>query len=197
MKKVSKILSATIGIISLIGIVPVLAESNDSAYTQTLKRVPDYSSQDNTPISIPADGDSQNLNIGWTYTQYAHYYCKDENRIKVTGWQQIDGKWFYFDPSNYDMQTGWLNDGGSWYYLTGPSDLPKGKLQAKYGFGAMQTGWLNKDDKWYFLNNNGSMNANCWLKINGKWYYFYGDGTMAADTTIDGYRVGSDGAWIA
>ena len=35
-----------------------------------------------------------------------------------------------------------------------------------------------------------------WQKIAGKWYYFYSDGAMAANTTIGGYRLGMDGAWI-
>ena len=35
-----------------------------------------------------------------------------------------------------------------------------------------------------------------WAKIDGKWYYFYSDGYMAHDTIIDGFKLGSDGAWI-
>lgn len=33
-----------------------------------------------------------------------------------------------------------------------------------------------------------------WKQIGGKWYYFYPDGSMAADTKIDGYEIGRDGA---
>ena len=35
-----------------------------------------------------------------------------------------------------------------------------------------------------------------WKLVNGKWYYFYESGAMAYNTTIEGYAVGSDGAWI-
>lgn len=33
-----------------------------------------------------------------------------------------------------------------------------------------------------------------WLEIGGKQYYFYADGKLAVSTTIDGYKVGEDGA---
>lgn len=49
------------------------------------------------------------------------------------------------------------------------------------------TGW------WYSLNNSW---ATGWTKIYGKWYYFYSTGYMAHDTVIDGFKLGSDGAWV-
>lgn len=48
---------------------------------------------------------------------------------------------------------------------------------------------------WWF--SEGSSWATGWKKIDGKWYYFYYNGYMAHDTTIDGYKLGSDGAWQA
>jgi glucan-binding YG repeat protein len=35
-----------------------------------------------------------------------------------------------------------------------------------------------------------------WILDGGKYYYLYPDGSMASDTIINGYKVGSDGAWI-
>lgn len=35
-----------------------------------------------------------------------------------------------------------------------------------------------------------------WLLNKGKWYYLDGDGCMVKNTTIEGYSLGSDGAWI-
>ena len=49
------------------------------------------------------------------------------------------------------------------------------------------TGW------WY---TDGSSWATGWKLIDGNWYYFNSDGYMAHDTIIDGYKLGSDGAWI-
>ena len=83
-----------------------------------------------------------------------------------------------------DPQTanGWAkNDSGQYSY---------------YQNGAALTGWLRDKDKWYWLDKeDGKMFSGGWKQIGGKWYYFYADGSMAADTTVDGYPVGSDGAW--
>ncbi|MEO2077663.1 MAG: S8 family serine peptidase [Bacillus sp. (in: firmicutes)] len=107
-----------------------------------------------------------------------YYYVKD---VKATGWvKDTDGKW-YFLKKDGKMATGWVFDGGTWYYLTKS--------------GAMKTGWLLEGGKWYYLNGNGAM-ATGWKQVNGKWYYLYKSGEMAANTTVDGYKLGKDGAWI-
>lgn len=45
------------------------------------------------------------------------------------------------------------------------------------------------------LNKSGIMQTG-WINDNGIWYYCDSSGSMLADTTIDGYILGSDGAWI-
>jgi glucan-binding YG repeat protein len=42
--------------------------------------------------------------------------------------------------------------------------------------GTMVTGWINWKSKWYYCGNDGAMYTNT--------------------TTPDGYKVGSDGAWV-
>ena len=32
-----------------------------------------------------------------------------------------------------------------------------------------------------------------WYQVSGKWYYSYSSGALAVNTTVDGYRVNSDG----
>ena len=59
----------------------------------------------------------------------------------------------------------------------------------------MNTGWLNDNGTWYYLQSNGAMKTG-WLNDNGTWYYLQSNGAMAKNTTIDGYRLGSNGAWI-
>ena len=59
----------------------------------------------------------------------------------------------------------------------------------------MATGWLSNGGKWYYLGSDGAMRKG-WNEINGKWYYLNSDGSMALNTTIDNYKLGSDGAWI-
>ena len=198
MKKMNKLLkglSLGIGVMSLVGLVnvPALADS-DTSNTFDYSDKPSYMSKEawdevnkaaeeknkniHTDIllrdekeEIPQDGNSKKLNVGWSNTMTGIYYCKDESRVKVTGWQQIDGKWYYFDPSTYDMKTGWFNDGGNWYYLTEPSYLGEGKVKIKDGLGSMQVDWIKINGKWYYFNSDGSMKIG-WLNDGGKWYYF-------------------------
>ena len=101
------------------------------------------------------------------------------NGAKATGWVQA-GAWYYLN-ANGIMQTGWVNDNGTWYYCNAS--------------GAMQTGWLLDGSTWYYLQANGAMKTG-WLLDNGTWYYLNANGSMAANTTVDGYKLGANGAWI-
>ncbi len=84
------------------------------------------------------------------------------------------------------MQTGWQNINGTWYFLNPTSDGTKG---------AMKTGWLNDNGTWYYLNASGAMQTG-WLNDNGTWYYLDGSGKMLSNTTVNGYVLGANGAWI-
>lgn len=74
----------------------------------------------------------------------------------------------------------WIQDSTGWWYSNQNS---------------CAIGWQMINDKWYYFNNNGYMEIG-WIKTEGKWYYMYEDGSMANDTNINGYKLGSDGAWI-
>ncbi|EHI99512.1 cell wall binding repeat-containing protein [Clostridium sp. DL-VIII] len=54
--------------------------------------------------------------------------------------------------------------------------------------------WKQDSNGWW--NTEGNSWTVGWKEIDGKWYYFNSDGYMEHDTTIDGYKIGSDGAWI-
>ena len=54
--------------------------------------------------------------------------------------------------------------------------------------------WKQDTTGWWYTE--GSSWATGWKLIDGNWYYFNSDGYMAHDTTIDGCKLGSDGAWI-
>ncbi len=117
---------------------------------------------------------------GWLLDGSTWYYL-NSNGIMQTGWLNLSGTWYYLNGSGA-MQTGWLNDNGTWYYLQSS--------------GAMKTGWLNDNGTWYYLQSNGAMKTG-WLEdTDGNWYYLQSNGAMAKNTTIDGYRLGSNGAWI-
>ncbi|QAT40816.1 N-acetylmuramoyl-L-alanine amidase [Clostridium sp. JN-9] len=99
------------------------------------------------------------------------------------GWHLINGIWFYFENKK-KVINGWRKDSkGLWYFLGGD--------------GAMVTSrWIKSNNGyWYFLKSDGAMATNQWIKWNNKSYYIGPDGIMTANTIVDGWVVGPDGAW--
>ena len=61
----------------------------------------------------------------------------------------------------------------------------------------MATGWIQIGGNWYYLNQLGAMMTGWLENSDGKWYYLNPEsGVMISNTTIDGYVLGADGAWI-
>lgn len=54
--------------------------------------------------------------------------------------------------------------------------------------------WKQDNNGWWYENSDSYYTG--WKNVDGKWYFFNSDGYMVHDTTIDGYQLGSDGAWI-
>ena len=104
--------------------------------------------------------------IRWAYRQWK----KDKK-----GW------WYDNGDSTYPTST-WKSIDGSWYYFN----------EAGY----IVTGWFKDSGSWYYLDSTGKMLTGWFKDQDGNWYYLYESGAMAADTTIDGYKVGPSGAWI-
>lgn len=119
-------------------------------------------------------------------TQANTTYIAVANQLASTdtvdqGWAQVNNNWYMVSKTG-DPQTGWQKDSTGWVYLA-PSN------------GVMQTGWSKQGDTWYYLGSNGYMTTG-WVKDNNNWYYMNSDGSMASNTTIDGYNLDSNGAWI-
>lgn len=78
---------------------------------------------------------------------------------------------------------GWNKDiNGIWNYINAD--------------GNKAIGWLQDGGAWYYLNASGIMLTG-WINDNGTWYYCNTSGAMLANTTIDGYVLGNNGAWIS
>lgn len=86
-------------------------------------------------------------------------------------------------PTFPTTQLGWIMQGNNWYFVQ-----PDGKAA---------TGWVYSNYKWYYMDTNGVMRTG-WVQVptNNKWYFFDGSGAMLSNTTVGGYRLGYDGAWI-
>jgi glucan-binding repeat-containing protein len=121
------------------------------------------------------------MKTGWLQQGAKKYFLDTVNGDMVTAWKYIGGKWYYFEKKDGFMKTGWVYDAKKWYFMDNS--------------GVMKKGWVFTGGKWYFLDNSGAMKTG-WIYTGGKWYYLYKDGAMAKNTVIDGYRLGSDGAWI-
>ncbi len=128
------------------------------------------------------------------------WYYFDQNGNMTKGWQNINGFWYYMND-NGEMQTGWVNPSGdSWYYMNENGGMSTGWIQPHPGewyyldgSGSMQRGWVLLDGKWYYLDGSGRMQRG-WVQVSGKRYYLNSDGSMASNTTVDGRRLGADGA---
>lgn len=119
------------------------------------------------------------VTIGWTNSNGAWSYINADGS-KATGWVKAGPTW-YFLNSNGIMQTGWIKAGPTWYYLNTS--------------GAMQTSWVKYGSSWYYLKPSGDM-ATGWINDGGTWYYLNSTGAMLSNTTVDGYKLGANGAWI-
>ena len=140
------------------------------------------SSTDDKEEEVPAvtTGWAQDATTGaWSYTK--------ADGTKAIGWFQspTSGLWYYMDANGVMQANGWIQDGGSWYFLDST--------------GAMKTGWVYTGGAWYFLKNTagnlGAMQTG-WIQTGGKWYYCNASGAMLSNTTVGGYVLGADGAWI-
>ncbi len=135
------------------------------------------------------------LQEGWNDPSGNGTWCYVRDGQVVTGWFLDAGSWYLADASG-TMLTGWQQDAGHWYYLSQDHDG---------SFGAMRTGWLLDGGKWYWLSATaggplGAM-ATGWQLVGGTWYYLYPQtgapkGSLAVSTTVDGYVVDANGAWV-
>ena len=108
--------------------------------------------------------------VSWQRDNKGWWIKNSDGSYPRNEWKFVNNSWYFFDSQGY-MYTGWLNISGSWYYMNTDEGSNNGK---------MVTGWRAVSGKWYYLGTatDGS------------------GGKMLLNTTIDGYRLGADGAWV-
>jgi len=123
------------------------------------------------------------VTTGWVQDAAGKWSYVKADGTKAIGWLQspASGLWYYMDANGMMMQNGWIQDAGKWYFLKAD--------------GAMATGWQSVGGTWYFMNNSGAMQTG-WVQSGSKWYYLNASGAMLKSTTVNGYVLGADGAWI-
>ncbi|NFN94084.1 N-acetylmuramoyl-L-alanine amidase family protein [Clostridium botulinum] len=120
------------------------------------------------------------VKAGWKQAADGTWTYFKEDKTKATGWFQDGANWYLADEAGI-MQTGWKTVNGTWYYLDGS--------------GAMKTGWIIDNGTWYYADGSGAMQTG-WINDNGTWYFCDGSGKMLANTTVNGYVLGANGAWV-
>ncbi|OAT81614.1 hypothetical protein A6P54_12635 [Bacillus sp. MKU004] len=139
------------------------------------------------------------MQTGWLHSEGKWYYLANSGIMK-TGWVKSGSKWYHLTASGA-METGWIKSGSKWYYLDNSGAMKTswiksgGKWYYLESSGAMSTGWIKLSGSWYYLANSGIMITG-WKKVGSEWYYFYSSGKMAFNTTIGGYKLGSNGNLI-
>ncbi len=142
------------------------------------------------------------METGWIKDQNTWYYLKSSGVMAKFGWYKVDNVWYYFGTDGA-MKTGWVLDNGRWYYMLSNGAMAKscwaevnGNWYYFVNSGAMATGWVLVNNDWYYLTESGAM-ATGWQMVKGSWYYLDpANGKMLKNTTVDGYKLASDGAWI-
>lgn len=156
--------------------------SNSSGSSSSGSSSSSSSSNENINQNTNTSNNNGTVQVGWVLDSN-NKWTFIENGNKVVGWKLVGDKWYLMD-SNGQMKTGWSKDtDGKWYFLKNS--------------GEMATGWVkDTDGKWYLLKNSGEMTTGWAKDTDGKWYFLNSSGEMLYNTTVDGYKLGSDGAWI-
>lgn len=77
----------------------------------------------------------------------------------------------------------WTQSNGAYYF--------------KDNSGNIQKGWVNDGGNWYYLDPSTGAMRTGWIQDGGNWYYCWSNGQMAVNTTVGGYKLGSNGAWVS
>ncbi|WP_459481359.1 beta strand repeat-containing protein [Clostridium saccharoperbutylacetonicum] len=137
--------------------------------------------------------------IKFTVKKFSDFTIVKLNKSNKTGWVKDNGYWYFFNKAG-TMITGWYkSENGDWTF-DGKDTVGQWFHLGKDG--KMDMGWFkDTDGSWYFLcdgNDYGALGymETGWKLSNGKWYFLKENGAMASNTVVDGYTLGSDGAWV-
>lgn len=153
---------------------------DDQVYTIVSGKDTTDTTTDTTNTDTTTDT-TTTVKAGWNKNADGTWSFINNDKSKATGWVKDGATWYFLNNSGI-MQTGWVKDGATWYYLNNS--------------GAMQTGWVKDGSVWYYLNNSGAMQTGWFKDTDGNWYFLQDNGAMAANTTVGGYKLGANGAWI-
>jgi hypothetical protein len=166
--------------------------------------------------SVGASAEWKQDSKGWWYAE-GNSYAKNN-------WKQIDGKWYYFDNNGYMLTNtnigGYqIDNNGVWIQNTTTNTINNSNSNnintnninngiiingnVNIGNTTNNTSVIQQNNT--TINNTSSNDVTntkktdlfpCWTIIDGKYYHIDKDENIDYDTTIDGYKIGADGAWV-
>ena len=98
-----------------------------------------------------------------TYVTERKYFAKANGAFAMNEWVLIGGYWYYFDENSLRV-TGMNKIDGVTYYFDST-----GKMKGTYK--TLTEGWNEVDDHWFYVQN-GAIIMDGANYIKGKWYYF-------------------------
>ena len=160
------------------------------------------------PAGAASDVTTQAAKNGWVKSGTGYmFYVNGKAYKKGIYW--IGGKRYGFD-ANGKLCRGWFKLNGHSYFAS--------NVNGAKGYGEVLTGYRKIGNKFYYLDPNQSglrrsgflwiggklyffssvdfaqRRTKGWFFIGNTMYYIKADGTVATNTTIDGYRIGGNGA---
>jgi len=182
--------SYTYNVASNVDSVPIKAKPEDSDYTVTIDG-DDVDDSDNYKKDVDLNKGENDIKVNITDSDdnerdYTLKITRSDSS-STTGSTSTSGT----TPStatNISTTTikpnQWVQVNGGWQY----NDSTGNPIKSAW--------FLDRNlGKWYYLGADGMMQTG-WIFNGGKYYYLNSDGSMATNTTIAGYKIGSDGAWI-
>lgn len=170
-------------------------DDNERQYTLNITR--EASSSSSTSSSSSSTSSSS--------TSTSNNTSNNNNNINNSkkGWKQENAKWCYYNDNGSKLSSTWFYDRsyGQTYYLDNNGDMSTGWLynDSKWYYlgtnGAKTTGWQRVGGTWYYLDSVGVMQTGWFRDKDGKFYYLNPSGAMLSNTTVQGYKLGADGAW--
>ena len=146
-----------------------------------------------TPMVLGVDRNVPS-NVNWQRDAKGWWILNPDGSYPKSQWLWINNRWYYFNQEGY-MLTGWLFYNNAWYYFEENEGSEQGKISL---------GWKEIHGFWYYFSEevgaeNGKMRTG-WQEVKGKWYYLNPksgaeNGKMLYNTKVQGYTLGSDGAW--
>ena len=171
-------------------------------------------------VTVQADADAaaatsdvstQATSTGWVKVgKYYRYYYASGKYYK-SSIHKIGNMYFGFNASG-NLCCGWFTIGGNKYYASvkeGAKGIGVGRILTGYRKigndyyylvpsrnGAVQKGFFTLNKKLYYFDasTGKQRRAKGWFFVNNAMYYVKADGTIATNTTIDGYKIGANGA---